>query len=637
MKRKLVLLVALLLTSAVAHAQAPNIFYGKMTIVGGPLIVAPLQAPSPITVVYTGRTHNVGLFCYIVTAKTNGIESSVSTEYCVSNARTTLDKDNNVSVSWGAVPGADSYNVYGRTTGAELLMASCPNGTGCQGPLAFNDIGSLTPAGALPSTNATGGVSAAGAMNANGGYNQNNTPFASSLGCVNHLATGTTPALACTPTAVCDLYTETLAAATTTPALPTAAAATACGGTSTIYFWATQTASTSDSVGNFTAGAGATVTYDTNGGTLLQIAQNPGSAAQSLYQAKWDPINSIWHIVGQVTNPSQNNPPAAGTCAAGQYETADNSGSGPTCAPVSSLDLQDGPPWMHYFGDGSEADPAVFANTSCTAAGLPVACCTGSGTGTCTSSQTLQGIHYYANFTVGVGATATLGTTGVSNSSPGVSNNPPVGGLIVYSPGICNVAGTITGASKGSAAGANGMFGSGGGGGGWGAAIGSPGGPGSIYGANGPSASNQAVAASGAAAASGGVSGGAGAAPTTQGIQSLVQSPPSVGACGGGGGGAGGSSGGAGGAGGGCVYLICNSINFTGTITVAGATGGAGGSSTGGGGGGGGGAIVTAARSYTVNTGTRTITAGGAGAIGTGTSTAGGLGGVGWSKQFTLN
>lgn len=63
-----------------------------------------------------------------------------------------------VNVNWGAVVGATSYKVYGRTTGGELLMAtvSAPIVT-------WLDNGSVTPSGALPTVDTTG----ASAANAN--------------------------------------------------------------------------------------------------------------------------------------------------------------------------------------------------------------------------------------------------------------------------------------------------------------------------------------------------------------------------------------------------------------------------------------------------------------------------------------
>ena len=54
-----------------------------------------------------------------------------------------------VALTWTAVTGATGYNVYGRTTGAELFIASATSAT-------YTDTGAITPAGALPTTNTTG-------------------------------------------------------------------------------------------------------------------------------------------------------------------------------------------------------------------------------------------------------------------------------------------------------------------------------------------------------------------------------------------------------------------------------------------------------------------------------------------------
>ena len=58
---------------------------------------------------------------------------------------------NTVTVNWGAITNATGYKVYGRTTGAELLIATVGAVT------TYIDTGSVTPAGALPVANTTGG------------------------------------------------------------------------------------------------------------------------------------------------------------------------------------------------------------------------------------------------------------------------------------------------------------------------------------------------------------------------------------------------------------------------------------------------------------------------------------------------
>ena len=56
---------------------------------------------------------------------------------------------NTITINWGAVTDAVSYNVYGRTTGAEQLIANTTS-------TSYTDTGSITPSGSLPASNTTG-------------------------------------------------------------------------------------------------------------------------------------------------------------------------------------------------------------------------------------------------------------------------------------------------------------------------------------------------------------------------------------------------------------------------------------------------------------------------------------------------
>lgn len=68
-----------------------------------------------------------------------------------------------IGLSWNQVSGAVYYGVYGRGTGAELLMQ--PYLTASSSGTSFIDTGSITPTSAIPNANRTGGILAA----ANGG------------------------------------------------------------------------------------------------------------------------------------------------------------------------------------------------------------------------------------------------------------------------------------------------------------------------------------------------------------------------------------------------------------------------------------------------------------------------------------
>lgn len=76
-------------------------------------------------------------------------ESLASTETSIVVPEGT--ETNIVTVKWAAVTGATGYRVYGRTTGAEELIAEVGD------VLEYIDTGEITPAGALPSADTTTG------------------------------------------------------------------------------------------------------------------------------------------------------------------------------------------------------------------------------------------------------------------------------------------------------------------------------------------------------------------------------------------------------------------------------------------------------------------------------------------------
>jgi hypothetical protein len=100
-----------------------------------------------------------------ITATTFNDDGSVTPSGALPASNTT---SGGVTVNWTAITGAVSYNVYGRTTGAELKMANVLAGT-----TTWTDDGSITPSGALPGSNTTGQgvVLAWGAISGATGYN----------------------------------------------------------------------------------------------------------------------------------------------------------------------------------------------------------------------------------------------------------------------------------------------------------------------------------------------------------------------------------------------------------------------------------------------------------------------------------
>jgi hypothetical protein len=93
----------------------------------------------------TGGSLAAGEQSYRVSALNAQGETDVSTAGTV----TTTGTSSTVAVSWGAVVGATGYRIYGRTAGAELLIATVGS------VLSYVDTGSVTPAGALPTGNTT--------------------------------------------------------------------------------------------------------------------------------------------------------------------------------------------------------------------------------------------------------------------------------------------------------------------------------------------------------------------------------------------------------------------------------------------------------------------------------------------------
>jgi hypothetical protein len=101
---------------------------------------------TPVNSAFTQGTGTLaaGTYFYRVTATNSFGETLPSVETSLTIAAST-----GVNVNWGAVAGATGYKVYGRSSGAELLIATLGNVT------TFLDNGSVTPAGAMPTVNTT--------------------------------------------------------------------------------------------------------------------------------------------------------------------------------------------------------------------------------------------------------------------------------------------------------------------------------------------------------------------------------------------------------------------------------------------------------------------------------------------------
>jgi hypothetical protein len=95
-------------------------------------------------------------YYYRVTALNTAGETLPSTETSLA-----VTGPAGVNVNWGAVTGAASYKVYGRSTGAELYMA-----TVTASATTWLDAGSVTPSGALPTAGTSATISTVSGVSA---------------------------------------------------------------------------------------------------------------------------------------------------------------------------------------------------------------------------------------------------------------------------------------------------------------------------------------------------------------------------------------------------------------------------------------------------------------------------------------
>lgn len=124
----------------------------KVNVYGGPLKVKKLPTPIGVTAMATGS--GATNYSYKVTALTHDGQTLASSAATCTN--TTLDSTHYNSVAWYPVPGAYAFKVYGRTSGAELLLATVPVSQTTGNSHLWVDDGTLTPSGALPTLNTTG-------------------------------------------------------------------------------------------------------------------------------------------------------------------------------------------------------------------------------------------------------------------------------------------------------------------------------------------------------------------------------------------------------------------------------------------------------------------------------------------------
>lgn len=115
----------------------------QTTLILGASLATPTNAA--FSTADTGGSLAAGTYYYRVSALNAEGESLASAE--TSQVVPPGTSTNKVTVNWGAVTGATGYKVYGRDTGAELLIATVGAVT------TYEELGAITPAGALPAAN----------------------------------------------------------------------------------------------------------------------------------------------------------------------------------------------------------------------------------------------------------------------------------------------------------------------------------------------------------------------------------------------------------------------------------------------------------------------------------------------------
>jgi hypothetical protein len=134
-------------TEAARRDFVERIGYFMPATTGGDAIVTPVNAA--FSTATTGGSLVAATYWYRVAAINSRGRTIASTE--TSQVVPAGTSTNTVTVNWGAVTGATGYGVYGRTTGAEQLIADVGAVT------TYVDTGSITPSGALPTANTTSG------------------------------------------------------------------------------------------------------------------------------------------------------------------------------------------------------------------------------------------------------------------------------------------------------------------------------------------------------------------------------------------------------------------------------------------------------------------------------------------------
>jgi hypothetical protein len=107
-----------------------------------------LPSPGGVSVTPIGTAGGT-TYGYRISAVNYAGETLASSTVTTSTGNAVLSSTNFNRVEWDPVQFATSYKIYGRTSGSELLITTVTD-------YYFDDFGSLSPSGALPTTNSTG-------------------------------------------------------------------------------------------------------------------------------------------------------------------------------------------------------------------------------------------------------------------------------------------------------------------------------------------------------------------------------------------------------------------------------------------------------------------------------------------------
>lgn len=123
-------------------ADDPQVYDGTTLT---PMVITSLSPPTVGALSSTTGTLTAATYYYRVSATNSNGESLASTESSL-----VLGATGGVTIPWTLETGATGYKIYGRSTGAELLLGSVDAYT-----TSYVDDGSVTPSGALPAANTT--------------------------------------------------------------------------------------------------------------------------------------------------------------------------------------------------------------------------------------------------------------------------------------------------------------------------------------------------------------------------------------------------------------------------------------------------------------------------------------------------